>query len=70
MVFSTNYDMASCISTLVNKNLLSLADDKCCAQFDSILLMLPKYCRENQADCAGCVQYGQEFPTVCINFSY
>ena len=26
---------------------------------------LPKYCREYRADCAGCVQSGRDFPTLC-----
>ena len=49
---------------------LLLADDKCCAQLDSILHKLPKYNREYLADCPSCEQSGRDFHTVCAGCGY
>ena len=43
-----------------------LADANCCAQFDSILHTVPNYCREYLVGCAGFVQSGRGFFTVCL----
>ena len=49
---------------------LLLADDKYCAQFDSILHTLPKYCQECKSNCAGSVQSGRDIYTVFAGYSY